>query len=304
MSADPLDQHQQDWLDHLDRQGKSRATLRAYARSMNHFRRWYRTTYGDAFAPQTVMPREVREWKAHQQTREKAAPATINQRLVALTRFFHWARTQGVCRENPAAEVESIPLPPRKPQALTVTELRKLLRAGYGHRRDYAMLELLSGIGLRVGELLALTIGDLVLAERSGQVTVRQGTGASYREIPLPLDVRKALTAYLAEAHPAAENPAAPLWLGTRGKLRNPGSVIRIVAKYALAAGIAAVNPHALRHTFATRYLAANLEDLRGLARLLGHKSLDTVMIYTEPSMQDLAERMERMAVAPLERAA
>jgi site-specific recombinase XerD len=68
--------------------------------------------------------------------------------------------------------------------------------------------------------------------------------------------------------------------------------------KYAIQAGIEPVNPHALRHTFATRYLNANPSDLRGLARLLGHMSLDTVMIYTEPHLDDLSARMERAETA------
>jgi integrase len=68
--------------------------------------------------------------------------------------------------------------------------------------------------------------------------------------------------------------------------------------KYTIQAGIDSVNPHALRHTFATRYLNANPDELRGLARLLAHSSLDTVMIYTEPHLDDLAQRMERVEVA------
>ncbi len=98
---------------------------------------------------------------------------------------------------------------------------------------------------MRVGELLALAVGDVELNERSGKVTVR------------------------------------------RGKHDN----------YTIQAGIDSVNPHALRHTFATCYLNANPDDLRGLARLLGHSSLDTVMIYTEPNLDELAQRMERVEV-------
>ena len=75
-------------------------------------------------------------------------------------------------------------------------------------------------------------------------------------------------------------------------------SVTRMLEKYSIQAGIERVNPHALRHTFATRYLNANPSDLRGLARLLGHTSLDTVMIYTEPSLDDLSARMERVETA------
>jgi len=287
-----------EWVGHLQQQGKSQHTVRAYRRGLVHFGRWYEGTYGSDFAPDDVMPRDVRDWKAYQQAVEQAAPATINQRLVALTRFFRWARGQGLCRENPAEDVGNIRLEPRRPKALKKTELHKLLRAARGGRRDYAMLEVLAGTGLRVGELLELRIGDVEVGERSGKLTVRRGKHDNYREIPLTLDVRKALSAYLDEEHTDSDDPEAPLWVGPRGQLRHRSSVTRMLEKYAIRAGIESVNPHALRHTFATRYLNANPSDLRGLARLLGHTSLDTVMIYTEPSMEDLTERMERVEVA------
>jgi len=286
------------WVDHLQQQGKSQHTVRAYRRGLVHFGRWYQGTYGAAFAPDEVMPRDVRDWKAYQQTAEQAAPATVNQRLVALTRFFRWARSQGLCRENPAEDVSNIRLEPRQPKALKKTELHRLLRAARADRRDYAMLEVLAGTGLRVGELLDLKLGDVEINERSGRLTVRRGKQDNYREIPLTLDVRKALRAYLDAEHTDSADPEAPLWVGPRGKLRHRSSVTRMLEKYAIRAGLESVNPHALRHTFATRYLNANPSDLRGLARLLGHTSLDTVMIYTEPSMEDLTERMERVEVA------
>ena len=298
MTPPTLSDLQEGWLDHLDRQGKSPHTRRAYAQGLRHFRDWYAHTYGSDFTPDQVMPRDVRDWKAHQQAVEGAKPATINQRLVALTRFFRWARTQGHCREDPTEAVGHIRLSPRQPKALEKRALRRLLRAARGHRRDYAMLEMLAGTGLRVGELLALQVGDVQINERSGQVTVRHGKGGGYREVPLTLDVRKALSAYLEEAHPDPDNPEAPLWVGPHGGVRHRSSVTRLLDKYALQAGLEPVNPHALRHTFATRYLNANPGDLRGLARLLGHTSLDTVMIYTEPRLEDMTERMERVEVA------
>ncbi len=298
MTTVVLPDPQQNWLDYLLQQGKSQHTIRAYERGLHHFARWYATTYGSDFIPDEVMPRDVRDWKAYQQTVEKAAPATVNQRLVSVTRFFRWARAQGLCRENPAEDVSSIRLEPRQPKALAKTELRKLLRAARGHVRDYAMLEMLVGTGLRVGELLALTVGDVETNDRSGKVIVRRGKRGSYREIPLTLDVRKALSAYLNQEHPDKENPEAHLWIGSQGGMSHRSSVTRMLEKYSIQAGIERVNPHALRHTFATRYLNANPSDLRGLARLLGHTSLDTVMIYTEPSLDDLSARMERVETA------
>ena len=217
---------------------------------------------------------------------------------MALTRLFRWAKGQGFCRENPAEDVGTIRLTRRHPQAMEHTVVRKLLRAARGHIRDYALLELLAGTGLRIGELLALTVGDVEINDRSGKVIVRRGKHSGYREVPLTSDVRKALTAYLEQDHPDNANAAAPLWIGARGQLRHRSSVIRLLEKYALQSGLEPVNPHAFRHTFATRYLNAHPGDPRGLTQLLGHHSLDTVMIYTEPTLQELTARMERVDVA------
>ncbi len=282
------------WLAELERQGKSSHTIAAYRRALTHFIGWHEGVYEAAFDPNDVMPRDVRDWKVAQQTRERAAPATINQRLVALSRFFQWARQAGMAREDPTEGVRTVRLPPRRPKSLPDRDLRRLLRAAREEPRDYAMLEVLAGTGVRVGELLALRLGDVEIGERSGRLIVRLGKDGTYREVPLTRDVRKALAAYL-ETHPERDDPDAALWMGPRGPLSHRSSVLRVLNKHALQAGLDRVNPHALRHTFATRYLKANPGDLRGLARLLGHASLNTVMIYTEPDMDDLAERMERM---------
>jgi integrase/recombinase XerC len=295
MDTPPLSDVQQQWLMFLQQQGRSEHTIAAYTRGVAHFIQWNQRVYQTPFEVNAVMPRDVRDWRTYQQTVEKAAPATINQRLVAVTRFFRWVAAQGLCRENPAADVGALRLPIRQPKGLKPLELRRLLRAAREHPRDYAIIELLVGTGLRVGELLALQIGDVVIHERSGQVIVRKGKHGGYREVPLTADVRQALRHYLEADHVDLDSPTAPLWMGRRGDLRHRSSIVRLLEKYARQAQIETVNPHQLRHTFATRYLQANPHDLRGLARLLGHANLNTVMIYTEPDMDDLLERMERV---------
>ena len=286
----------QAWLEDLNQQGKSRLTIAAYRRAVHHFADWSQRTYGEDFDPATIIARDVRDWKAYQQSVEKAAPRTINQRLVGLSRFFAWAISAGHVRVDPTVGLRSIPLPARQPRGIPAKALRKLLRTVHQseHRRDIALLELLAGTGLRVGELLRLQVGDVKIGDRSGYVTVRRGKQGSFREVPLTNDVRQALTNYL-KSYPGKEEADAPLWVGTRGPLNHRSSVLRVLNKYALQAGLPAVHPHALRHTFATRYLEHNPDDLRGLAALLGHSSLDTVMIYTEPSLEALTERVEKM---------
>lgn len=283
------------WLTHLARQGYPTSTMATYGRGVRHFARWSEQTYGQPFDPAAIIPRDITDWKAHQQTVEKAKPATINQRLAAVSQFFKWAVSAGQARTDPTADVSGLRPAARRPKALSDVETRRLLREVHksGNLRDVAMVELLLGAGLRVSEALALQRDDITIGERSGQVVVRSGKGSQPRTIPLTSPVRKALQAYFDEASPGKSDP---LWQGQRGPLKDPAGVYRMLQNYARRAGIdeSQVSPHVLRHTMATRYLAANPDDLRGLAAILGHKSLDTVMIYTVPSTDDLAGRMER----------
>jgi len=242
------------WLEDLDNQGKSQHTLSAYRRAMEHFIRWSETAYGKPFDPGRVMARDVRDWKAYQQTVEKVAPATGNLRLAAVSRFFKWAIQKELSPSDPTSDVHALRLPPRQPKGLDRREVRRLLRAANHHPRDFAILEVLIGTGGRVGELLGLFVGDVEIGERSGKLTVRQTKHGGYREIPLTLDVRKALSAYL-ETHPKADDPDAPLWIGQSGSLCHRSSVMRILNKYTLLAGLDRINPHALRYTFASRNL-------------------------------------------------
>jgi integrase/recombinase XerC len=284
------------WLDHLHEQGKSQHTLDAYRRALRHFARWNEASDGTALEPAQVIGRDVRDWKAYQQTVEQARPATINQRLTALSRFFAWAVLQGHVRVDPTQDTQGLQLSSRQPKALDDRALRRLLRRvqAEGSKRDVAIVEVLAGTGLRVSELLALKVGDVEVRERSGQVIVRHGKRGGYREVPIPREARQALTAYV-EGHPGRNDPSASLWLGQRGPLVDRAAIKRLTDRYARLEGIVGLAPHTLRHTFATRYLAANPDDLRGLASLLGHRNLNTVMIYTEPTTEALAERVERM---------
>lgn len=283
------------WLDYLAEQGKSASTIANYRRAVLHFATWSEQSYGEPFDPAAIIPRDIVDWKAYQQTVEKVKPATFNIRLVGLSRFFKWAIARDYAKSDPTMEVQSIRLETRQPKSLDDKFVRRLLRqvSKSGIKRDEAMVELLLGTGLRVSELLALTRGDIIISDRSGQVTVRYGKRGGYREVPLIKPVRKAMQAYLeTQSELKAEDP---LWVGERGPLKDRGSVLYMLKKYAFQAGLdeSLISCHILRHTFATRYLAAN-DDLRGLAAILGHSNLNTVMIYTEPTAAMLTERMER----------
>ncbi len=284
------------WTAELNRQAKSKSTIETYRRGLLHFSRWSEQTYGEEFDPASIIPRDVEDWKAYQQTVEKAKPNTINSRLVAVSRYFKWAVKQKLARDNPAAGIAGLRLQRRRPMALDKVYVRRLLRQVNrgSSKRDAALVELLMGAGLRVSETLALQRGDVTLNDRSGQVVVRRGKGSVHRSVPLTAKVRKALQAYL-DDHPDLDDDA-PFWVGERGHLKDRSGIFYMLKKYARLAGLdeSLISAHILRHTFATRYLTAHPGDLRGLAAILGHANLNTVMIYTEPSTADMAARMEQ----------
>ena len=284
------------WLAYLSEKSKSQATLNTYRRGIAHFYRWSKQSYGQNFDPEAIIPRDVEEWKSFQQVVERAAPATVNSRLTALSRYFKWAVNRNPCRRDPTTETQQVRAKRRQPQGLSDQYVRLLRRRieKEGNLRDVALFELMVGTGLRVSETLDLQVADLTLSDRKGQVEVRHGKGGQPRSVPLTAPVRTALKAYL-DNNPELE-PDDFLWVGERGPLRDRSGVFYMLKKYARLTGLddSQISPHTLRHTFATRYLKSNPADLRGLAAILGHASLNTVMIYTEPTTEILATRMEK----------
>ena len=142
--------------------------------------------------------------------------------------------------------------------------------------RDWAVLLLLYGAGLRIGEAIALPAGILPL----GDTLVVTGKRGKTRIVPLLPQVRAAIEAYAA-ACPWVTQPAEPLFRGAKGGPLAPGMIRRAVQRARGGLGLGErTTPHALRHSFATHLLGRGA-DLRALQELLGHASLSSTQIYT-----------------------
>jgi site-specific recombinase XerD len=162
-----------------------------------------------------------------------------------------------------------------------------------GKMRDAAIIETLANTGLRVGELAELTLADVEISERKGMVTVRSGKGVKYRQVPLNADARRAISGYLQARPQSAETS---LFLGQRDEPLTPSAVWRVVKKYGQRAGLT-ISPHTLRHTFGTRLVRTSGIDLVTVAAMMGHESLDTTAIYSQPTAEDMANAVEKLAV-------
>jgi len=279
----------------LQAEGKSPLTIKSYLSDMRHFAQWFEKTTGEAFKPQAITSLDVQCYKAYLLTDQRCKPATINRKLSTLSKFCRWARKEGLIKEDPTDEVKGVEEVKAAPKALTHTDLLRLLRTVHrgGKKRDIAIIEVLANTGLRVGELAALSLEDIEISERKGWVTVRAGKGVKYRGVPLNADARKALSEYL-EVRPEGEDHH--LFLGQRGNGFTPSGIWRVVKKYGQQAGLD-ISPHALRHTYGTRLVREEGVDLVTVATMMGHKSLDTTAIYTQPSEEDMARAAEKLSV-------
>lgn len=293
---------------HLKDDDLAERTVKSYCRELQRFGLWFEQTTGQALAPVELTTSAVKDYRQHLQTVQRLQPATVNQRLMAVRAYGAWAVAAGEIPTNPAAaaklvgEVATAPkgLEPKQLAALEREVERAVLNArtrsaSFLALRNEAIVKLLAGTGLRVGELCALEPGDVELSDRKGWLTVRRGKGNKQRRVPLILDVRRALAAY----HPIRVALAifAPggsrLFVSEDGRALSPRGVQYLIAHLGQRAGVD-VTPHTLRHTFAHNLIGAG-ERLETVADLLGHSKLDTTRRYTKATERDLERAVQRL---------
>jgi integrase/recombinase XerC len=153
-------------------------------------------------------------------------------------------------------------------------------------KRDVALITLLYGGGLRLGEALSLNFLDASRIKPGGTLLI-SGKGGKERVIPLLDVIAKTMTEYL-QICPYTQNEEDPLFVGARGKRLNPGVFQKQMRKLRLYLGLSeTATPHALRHSFATHLLSGG-GDLRTIQELLGHASLSTTQRYTDVDAERL----------------
>lgn len=217
----------------------------------------------------------------HLRTRGLAS-RSLARHLSALRGFFAFAAGESWLPESPAALIENPKLPKLLPDVLSRDEVARLLDApdtatplGY---RDRTMLELLYAAGLRVSELIGLTLGDY--DAQAGLLRVF-GKGAKERLTPIHALAREFLAAYLTGVR-GAFGPKEPyIFLNRSGKGLTRQAIWKHIKRYALAADVSTrISPHSLRHSFATHLLEGGA-DLRTVQLLLGHADISATEIYT-----------------------
>jgi integrase/recombinase XerC len=265
-------------------------TVAAYRRDLNGFVEWAERAGFDG--PQRVTRLDLRRFLAYLTTR-KYARTSIARKASSLRRYFAWLRRTGVLATDPAVTLTALGGDGRLPEVLTTTQVEHLLddvpakldaQAEHLRLRDDAVLEVLYGCGLRVGELCGLDIDRVDL--RSNTLSV-WGKGSKQRRVPVGAPAADALQGWLSQGRyllaPTEGPDVGAVFFNQRGKRLTSRDVRRILDQRSTNP----THPHALRHSFATHLLDGGA-DLRTVQELLGHADVATTQIYTHVSKERL----------------
>ncbi|MEO0550279.1 MAG: tyrosine recombinase [Pseudomonadota bacterium] len=233
------------------------------------------------------------------------AVSTQARKLSALKRFFRFLFEEGDRKDDPTSRLDGPKTGRDIPDVLSREEMSRLLKAAEEDARLTCLVELLYGSGLRVSELVGLTLGALP-RRRLGRWETREiiirGKGGKERLCPLGGPALLALSNWLAVREDSlpegslARGRAEAFLFPSRGKAghltrRRVGQMLEALAAQA-GLDAARVHPHALRHAYATHLLQGGA-DLRSVQTLLGHADISTTQIYTHVLTDELAELLE-----------
>ncbi len=220
-----------------------------------------------------------------------ARPRSLARLLSSIKRFYRYQLQQGRLRADPSVQVAAPRVGRALPQSLTEAEVEALLESVHPEtperHRDRTMLETLYATGLRVSELVGLTLEQLDLQQ--GIVRVL-GKGGKERLVPLGETALDWLQQYLVHSRQALlkQSSSNVLFLSRKGGALSRQGFWYLIKRYARKAGIdKQLSPHTLRHAFATHILNHGA-DLRVVQMLLGHSDLSTTQIYTHIARERL----------------
>jgi integrase/recombinase XerC len=218
---------------------------------------------------------------------------SIARKLAATRSFFKYLVRKEIVGHNPAVNVISPKLPKKLPSFMDESSVERMMElpdlTTEDGVRDRAILEVLYGSGIRLSELIGLTLQDVDFKNSTIRVL---GKGRKVRIVPFGSQAKASVQNYLRlkkeHSGPALREHGVPLFQSPRGGKLYPKGVYRIVQKYiGLVSEIEKKSPHVLRHTFATHLLNRGA-DLQAVKELLGHESLSTTQLYTHVTLDRL----------------
>lgn len=294
-----LERHRRAFIAGLEARNYARSSVAAYAETIGFFFRFLLSRGIEelpAVDRETV--RQYQLWLA----RGGRAVRGIHAKLIPLRRFFEHLEKQDAILINPCAGMTLPKLGERLPRnILTLAEVKRVFQVVDTQTpkgiRDRAMLEVFYSTGIRLEEMVSLTVHDVDF--RQGFLRVNQGKGAKDRVVPLGRKACAYVKEYLRPVRygwAQASREERALWLGSQAPHRPMGkmAVTVMLKEYGWKAGLEqSISPHVWRHTCAT-HLMLHGAGIVAVQKLLGHRSLDTTQIYARATIRDVVAAWRR----------
>lgn len=268
-------------------------SVEAYLRDLSHLRRFAEPL---GLEPQDITVENLNEL-LYQLCQTDVAVTTQCRIISGLRTFFRMLVIEGVLDENPASLVELPKRPKHLPDVLSDADIAALQgtfdRSLPGPARNYVIVEVLYGCGLRVSELINLKLSNLYAEEEMLQIF---GKGDKERWVPINPRALRLLQDYIhTERSHISPQPGEEkyIFLNLRGHHLTRVAVFQFIKEAVEKAGLRKnVSPHSLRHSFATE-LVQNGADIRAVQEMLGHARISTTEIYTHITREYLRETIE-----------
>ena len=284
-----------DFIQYLkQKKNSSENTTVSYERDLRKLCRYLQETHG------------IKKWEDVTSThlnaymlymeKQKYAASSVSRNVASARTFFHFLQKEGRIAENPADELKPPKAEKKMPEILSVEQVTSLLTQPDKHTnkgmRDSAMLELLYATGIRVSELIGLSVKDINL--KLDYITCSDRS--KERIIPFGSAAKKALSDYMNVSRSSFILGEDKGWLFTncQGKPMSRQGFWKILKGYAREAGIDTdITPHTLRHSFAV-HMIENGADLRSVQEMMGHSDISTTQMYLNMNLSRMRNVYER----------
>ena len=278
-----------DYLDFLKNiKGLSENTAKAYQRDLNKFSKFLESIAVESL--ESISEEKCSAWIADLFQNDVSA-RSIQRHISSAKGFFSYMKKIGLVQSSPFELINSPKSPNHLPNILSPEEVSQLLNfkpKNSQDKRDFAIIELIYSSGLRVSEAVNSNLSDF---EDNNNFLRVIGKGSKTRLVPVGRFAQNAIKEWISARKKILTSDDA-LFVNLRGSRISTRSVQERIKNIALKQGLPPVNPHMLRHSFATHLLESS-GDLRSIQELLGHSSLSTTQIYTRLDYQHLIKVYE-----------
>ena len=279
-----------DYLDFLENiKGLSKNTTSSYQRDLNKLSKFLQASDINGF---NGLSEEICSAWIADLFQHNVSARSIQRHISSAKGFFNYLKKIGLVTDSPFDLISSPKSPSHLPSVLSPEEVSQLLNfkpKNAQEKRDLAIIELIYSSGLRVSEAVNVNLNDF---EDNKNFLRVLGKGSKTRLVPVGRYAQNAINDWMVEREKLSTNDNA-LFVNLRGNRISTRSVQERIKSIAIMQGLPPVNPHMLRHSFATHLLESS-GDLRSIQELLGHSSLSTTQIYTRLDYQHLIKVYEK----------